>query len=208
MISFSGAFVREPVTTSPGQVCKIDQRGKHCSWVFHGGEEILNLGAPRHTGVSWWARSLLGGKLWEVHWWRLALKTPTKRHNDLPSLPRERQDNSFAPPKLICAPTIFRIACALTEQRHSSSRCASNEGQEMMMIMKHMNRTVQGDRAPRLGQSEPGEDRESTTPVQCETKRKESCSQSRSIQEPMQLSSRGKQIVWPPGGDNYRERRE
>ena len=33
----------------------------------------------------------------------------------------------------------------------------------------------------------------------------ESCSQSRSVQEPMQLSSRCKQMVWPSGGSNYRE---
>ena len=36
----------------------------------------------------------------------------------------------------------------------------------------------------------------------------ESCCQPRSIQEPMQLSSRGKQMVWPSGGDNDREHRE
>ena len=39
------------------------------------------------------------------------------------------------------------------------------------------------------------EDRESTTTVQCETHHRESCSQSRSIQEPTHLSSRGKQMV-------------
>ena len=35
--------------------------------------------------------------------------------------------------------------------------------------MKHVNLTVQGDRAVRQGQSEQGEDRESTTAVRCET---------------------------------------
>ena len=37
------------------------------------------------------------------------------------------------------------------------------------------------------------------TPQQCNTKHftGESCSQSRSIKEPMQLSSRGKQMAWP-----------
>ena len=78
----------------------------------------------------------------------------------------------------------------------------------IMMIMKHVNLTVQGDRAVRQGHGEQGEDRESTTVVQCETHHRESCSQSRSIQEPMQLSSRGKQMVWPSEGDNYREHRE
>ena len=33
----------------------------------------------------------------------------------------------------------------------------------------------------------------------------ESCSQSRSILEPMQVSSRGKQMVWPSGGNSHRE---
>ena len=37
------------------------------------------------------------------------------------------------------------------------------------MIMKHVNLTVQGDRAVRPGQCEQGEDRESTTAVRCET---------------------------------------
>ena len=36
------------------------------------------------------------------------------------------------------------------------------QGQEMMIIMKHVNLSVQGDRAARQGQSEQGEDREST----------------------------------------------
>ena len=34
------------------------------------------------------------------------------------------------------------------------------------------------------------------------------CSQSRSIQESMQMSSRGKQMIRPSGRDNYREHRE
>ena len=36
----------------------------------------------------------------------------------------------------------------------------------------------------------------------------ESCSQSRSIQEPMQMSSRGKQMVKPSGSDMASERRQ
>ena len=39
-----------------------------------------------------------------------------------------------------------------------------------MMIMKHVNLTVQGDReVPKQGRSEQGEDRESIRAVQCET---------------------------------------
>ena len=72
------------------------------------------------------------------------------------------------------------------------------------MIMKHS----QGDIAARHGQSEQGEDRESTSAVHCETHHRESCSSFRSIQEPMQLSSRGKQMVWPSRQDKYREHRE
>ena len=60
--------------------------------------------------------------------------------------------------------------------------------------MKHLNLTVQEDRAVRQGQSEQGEDRASTTAVQCETHHRGSCSQSRSIQEPMKFSSRGNPI--------------
>ena len=82
------------------------------------------------------------------------------------------------------------------------------QGQETMMIMKHVNLTVQGDRAVRQGQSEQGEDLENTTAEHYETHQRESCSQSRYIQESMQLSSRGKQMVWPSGGNSYREHRE
>ena len=43
------------------------------------------------------------------------------------------------------------------------------QGQEMMMIMKHVNLTVQGGRAVQQERSEQGEDRESTSAVRCET---------------------------------------
>ena len=75
------------------------------------------------------------------------------------------------------------------------------QGQEMMMIMKHVNLTVHGDRAVRRVQSEQGEDPESThsSTMRNTSQRKAAVSQSRCIQEPMQVSSRGKRIVWPSG---------
>ena len=47
-------------------------------------------------------------------------------------------------------------------------------------------------------------------PLQYDAKHltEESCSQSGSIQEPMQMSSRGKQMVSPSRGNSYREHRE
>ena len=101
-----------------------------------------------------------------------------------------------------------RVKSKLKVELSVVSTATEVQGQEMIMIMKYVNLTVQGERAVRQGQSEQGQDRESTTAVHCETHHRESCSQNRSIQEPMQLSSRGKQMVWPSGGHNYREHRE
>ena len=96
-----------------------------------------------------------------------------------------------------------KFGSKLKDELFTVSTATEVQGQEMMII-KDVNLTVQRDRAVRQGHS----DRESTTVVKCETHQRESCSQSRSIQEPMQLSSRGKQMVRPSGGDNYREHRE
>ena len=101
-----------------------------------------------------------------------------------------------------------RLESKLKDELSIVSKATEVQGQMMMMIMKYLNLTVQGERTVRKGQSEQGEDRETTTAVQCETHHRESCSQSRSIQEPMQLSSRGKQMVWTSGGHIYREHRE
>ena len=74
------------------------------------------------------------------------------------------------------------------------STATAVQGQEMMIIMKHVNCTVQGDRAVRLGQREQGEDRENNAKHITE----ESCSQ------PVPKHPRndavvqhGKQMVWP-----------
>ena len=57
----------------------------------------------------------------------------------------------------------------LNDELSIVSTATEIQGQETMMIMKHANLAVQGDRAVRLRQSEQGEDRESTTAVRCET---------------------------------------
>ena len=101
-----------------------------------------------------------------------------------------------------------KLESKLKDELSIVSTATEVQEQAMMMIMKHANLTVQGDTAVRQGRSEPFEDRESTTAVQCEAHHRESCSHSRSIQEPMQLSSTGKWMVWPSGGDNYHEHRE
>ena len=77
-----------------------------------------------------------------------------------------------------------KVESKLKDEFSIVSTATGVQGQEMM-IMKHVNLTVQGDRAVPPGQSEQGEDREPAA------------SQSRSIQEPMQMPSRGKQMVWP-----------
>ena len=56
----------------------------------------------------------------------------------------------------------------LNDELFIVSTATEIQGQEMM-IMKHVNFKVQGDRAVRQGQNEQGEDRESTTAVRCET---------------------------------------
>ena len=74
----------------------------------------------------------------------------------------------------------------LKDELYIVSTATEVQRQEMMIIMKHVNLTVQGDRA-----------------VRCEThQRKAAASQSRSIQEPMQMSSRSKQMAWPSGENN------
>ena len=57
----------------------------------------------------------------------------------------------------------------LKDELSTVSTATEIQGQEMMMIMKHVNLAVHGDRAVRLGQREQGEDRENTTGVRCET---------------------------------------
>ena len=84
----------------------------------------------------------------------------------------------------------------------------SSRDKEMMMIMKHVNFTVQRDReVPRQGRSEQGERWRKHQQYDAKHFTEERYSQSRSFQEPMQLSSRGKHLVWPSGGNNYREHR-
>ena len=59
-----------------------------------------------------------------------------------------------------------KLESKLKDELSIVSTATEVQGQEKMMIMKHLNRTVQGDReVPRQGRSEQGEDRESTTAV-------------------------------------------
>ena len=75
---------------------------------------------------------------------------------------------------------VRKLKSKLKDELSIVSTATEVQGQEMMMIVKHVNLTVQGDRAARQGQSEQGKDRESTTAVRCETsQRKVAASQSR-----------------------------
>ena len=63
-----------------------------------------------------------------------------------------------------------KLESNLKEELSIISTATEIPGQEMMIIVKHVNLTVQGDReVPRQRRSEQGEDRESTTAVRCET---------------------------------------
>ena len=63
-----------------------------------------------------------------------------------------------------------KLESKLKDELSIVSTATEVQGQETMMIMKHVNLTFQGDReVPRQGRSEQGEDRENTTAVRCET---------------------------------------
>ena len=66
-----------------------------------------------------------------------------------------------------------KLESKLKDELFIVSTATEVQGQEMMMFMKHVNFTVQGDRAVRLGQREQGEDRENSAKHITE----ESCSQ-------------------------------
>ena len=55
------------------------------------------------------------------------------------------------------------------KERRKNRRKLESKLKDELSIRKHVNLTVQGDRAVRQGRSEQGEDRENTTAVQCET---------------------------------------
>ena len=80
-------------------------------------------------------------------------------------------------------------------------------GHEVMLIMKHVNLTVQGSReVPRQGRSEQGQDRRSTTavPYEATSQRKAAASPEASKNRCSCLAG-ATQMVWPSGGNNYRE---
>ena len=79
------------------------------------------------------------------------------------------------------------------------------QGQEVILIMKHVKVTVQGEKYQ--DKDEVNKAKIEGAPQQYIAKHfiEESCSQSRSIHEPMELSSRCTQVVWPSGGNNCRQ---
>ena len=81
------------------------------------------------------------------------------------------------------------------------------QGQEVILIMKHVKLTVQGEKYQ--DKDEVNKAKIEGAPQQYIAKHfiEESCSQSRSIHEPMELSSRCTQVVWPSGGNYYRQHR-
>ena len=62
-----------------------------------------------------------------------------------------------------------KLKSKLKDELPIASTTTEVQGLEMMMIMKHVNLTVQGDSTVRQGRNKQGEDRESTTAVRSET---------------------------------------
>ena len=85
-----------------------------------------------------------------------AKKAATRDNQKRSSRDRERRKNRR------------KFKSKLNDELFIVSTATEIQGQEMM-IMKHVNFKVQGDRAVRQGHNEQGEDRESTPAVRCET---------------------------------------
>ena len=96
-----------------------------------------------------------------------------------------------------------KLKSKLKDEFSIVSTATEIQGQEMMMIMKHVNlspgrqRSTTRTKGTRLRSGEHHSSTMRNTP-----QRKAAASQSRSIQEPMQMTSRGKQMVWPSGENN------
>ena len=101
-----------------------------------------------------------------------------------------------------------KLESKLKDELSIVSTATEVQGQEMMMIMKHVNLIFQGDReVPRQGRSEQGEDRENTTAVRCETPHRGKLQPVPKHPRTDAVVQQGKQMVWPSGGNNYREHR-